>query len=399
MLPFENSEIRRRMLRRVIYLVIPALLWTAGCKGKPKPAPPPPLVIVTHPVQRVLTDTIELTGNTQAVDTVQLVARVAGYLEKVYFRDGQIVKKGQPLFLIQRNTYEAGLRQAEAQILFQKAQLEYATIQFARYSDLLLQKAAAQSDVDNWRYQRDTARANLQSAQAQRELAQLNLNYTLVAAPFNGRIDRKLQDVGSLVGSGSNTLLAQINRVDPIYVYFNISDTDLARLLKVTNAIPGQGRARKWPLSVGFVGEEGYPHQGQLDFASITLTPTTGTLLMRGVFPNRNGRILPGLYARIRVPVGKKAYLVIPDTAIGQDQQGAFVMIVNAQHTVERRNIQLGPLVDNEFRGVASGLQGNEWVVVKGTIKAAPGRPVTPEREGAPPAQGPPPASPGKAGP
>lgn len=370
-----------------------------GCKKAPPPAPPPPRVIVAQPVQRMLTDTLELTGNTQAVDSVQLVARVAGYLEKVYFRDGQLVKKGQPLFLIQRNTYEAGLRQADAQILLQKAQLEFAGIQLVRYTDLLKQNAAAKADVDNWRYQRDSAAANLRNAEAQRDLARLNLDYTLVAAPFDGRIDRKLQDVGSMVGSGGNTPLAQINRTHPIYVYFNISDSDLARLLRITNTIPGQSGTRKWPVSVGLVGEYGYPHEGYLDFASIAVTPNTGTLLMRGVFPNPSGRILPGLYARIRVPVEKRDYLVIPEAAVGNDQQGSFVMVVNARNTVERRNIKPGPLVDNDLRGVIAGLQGNEQVVVRGLIRATPGKPVTPVREDTRSAQSPPSAAPGKAAP
>ncbi len=285
-----------------------SLVLLAGCEKKtPNAPPPPPTVTVTQPVQRVVTDYLELTGNTQAINTVQLVARVAGYLEKVFFQDGQIVKKGQPLFLIQQNTYEASLQQAEAQILLQKAQLEYAEIQLDRYSNLLPQKAASQTDVDNWRYQRDSARANLKAAEAQRDLAKLNLSYTQITAPFDGRIDRRLQDPGNLVGAGENTVLAQINQIDPIYVYFNISDSDLARLMKRTRGVPGQTEALRWPVLAGLPNEEGYPHQGHLDFAAISLTPTTGTLLMRGVFSNPDGKILPGLYARVRVPVEKKA--------------------------------------------------------------------------------------------
>ena len=391
-------EFHRRICATAILPVFLALLCTAGCKQQPPSAPPPPTVVVAQPAQRILTDSLELTGNTQASDTVQLVARVAGYLEKVLFQDGQLVKKDQPLFQIQRNTYEASLLQAEAQIMLQKAQLEYAGIQFLRYSDLLKQNAAAQSDVDNWRFQRDSAAANLRNAEAQRELAQLNLTYTLVTAPFDGRIDRKLQDVGSLVGSGSNTVLAQINRTDPIYVYFNIGDKDLARLRKVTRAIPGQGQARKWPVFVGLVGEEGYPHAGHLDFASINVTPTTGSLLMRGILLNPNGGILPGLYARIKVPLEKKSYLVIPEVAVGNDQQGSFVMTVNARNIIERRNIKLGPVVDNSLRGVIEGLQGNERIVIQGLLRAVPGKAVTPVPDSAPPSPQVSPAAPGKAG-
>ena len=200
---------------------------------------------VAQPVQRQVTDYLELTGNTQAINTVQLVARVAGYLEKIFFQDGQMVKKGQLLFLIQQNTYKAGLQQAEGQISALKAQLEYAQIQLVRYTNLLPQKAAAQTDVDNWRYQRDSARANLKAAEANRDLARLNLGYTQVTAPFDGRIDRRLQDPGNLVGSGENTVLAQLNQIDPIYVYFTISDLDLARLMKSTARGPGTGRGPK----------------------------------------------------------------------------------------------------------------------------------------------------------
>jgi RND family efflux transporter MFP subunit len=329
----------------------------------------------------VVTDAMELTGNTQAIYTVQLVARVAGYLDKVLFQDGQLVKKGQPLFLIQQNTYEANLQQAEAQISLQQAQLDYAEKQLARYSNLLPNKAASQTDVDNWRYQRDSARANLQAAQAQRELAQLNLGYTQVTAPFDGRIDRRLQDPGNLVGAGGNTVLAEINQVDPIYVYFSISDLDLARLLKSTHGIPGPADARKWPVYAGLPGESGYPHEGYLDFAAISLTTTTGTLLMRGIVSNPDGQILPGLYARVRVPFEQRAAFLVPEAAIGHDQQGAYVFVVNEKDVVERKSVTTGPAVDG-LRAIDDGLTGKDWVIVNGLLKAAPGRPVTPEREG-----------------
>lgn len=354
-----------------------------GCGEKPKQQPPPPpKVTVAQPAQRVVTDYLELTGNTQAIYTVQLVARVAGYLEKILFQDGQFVKKGQPLFLIQQNTYEDNLRQTEATILQYRAQLEYAEAQFIRYSNLVTQNAAAQSDVDNWRYQRDTAQANLRSAEAQRDLAKLNLSYTDIRAPFDGRIDRRLQDPGNLVGAGENTVLAAVNQIDPIYVYFNISDHDLARLLKIKRRIPGAADAQEWPLFAGLPDEEGYPHPGHLDFAAITLTTTTGTLLMRGTFSNPDGKILPGLYARLQVPVEKKAAFLVPEVAIANDQQGTYVFVVSEKNIVERRNVKTGPVVDG-LRGIEEGLKGKEWVIVNGLLKAAPGRQVTPERQGA----------------
>jgi RND family efflux transporter MFP subunit len=357
------------------------LVLVAGCSEKPKQqAPPPPQVTVATPVRRVVTDYLELTGNTQAIYSVQLVARVAGYLEKVLFQDGQLVKKGQPLFIIQQNTYEASLRQAEAQILLQQTQLDWAEKQLVRYSNLWPENAASKSDVDNWRFQRDSAKANLEAAQAQRDLAKLNLDYTTVAAPFDGRIDRRLQDPGNLVGSGGNTALAQISQIDPIYIYFNISDLDLARLLKSTHGIPGSAAARKWPLLAGLPNEDGYPHRGSLDFAAISLTTTTGTLLVRGVLPNADARILPGLYARVRVPLEQKEAFLVPDAAVAHDQQGSYVFIVSEKNVVERRGVKTGQ-GEGGLRVIDEGLTGSESVIVKGLLKAAPGRPVTPERE------------------
>ena len=374
-----------------VWLVVLVLvLLLSGCREKPKQQPPPPpKVTVAQPVQRMVSDDLEVPGNTQAIYTVQLVARVAGYLEKVLFQDGQIVKKGQPLFLIQQNTYQDNLQQAEAAVLQFRANLVYAQAQWERYSKLVLEKAGSQSDVDNWRFQRDQAQANLRSAEAQVSLAQLNLSYTDVRAPFDGRMDRRLRDPGNLVGAGENTVLASINQIDPMYLYFNIADVDLARLLKSSHGIPGVAAPQKWPVFAGLPNEEGYPHRGYLDFAAISLTTTTGTLLMRGILPNANGQILAGLFARVRVPIEQRTALVVPEVAIGHDQQGSYVFVVNEKNVVERRSVKTGPTVDS-LRAIDEGLKGTEWVIVKGLVKAAPGRQVTPEQEGGarPPEQG-----------
>ena len=193
----------------------------------------------------MVTDYLESTGNTQAIYTVQLVARVTGYLEKVLFQDGQLVKKGQLLFLIQQDTYQNELQQAEGQIMLQRAQLAYARKELVRYTDLLKRKAASPETVDNWQFQRDSARANLKVAEAALNLAQLNLDYTEVRAPCNGRIDRRLVDPGNLVGPNGNTALAQLNQIDPIYVYFTLSDLDLVRLVKAVGGCPGPVAAKK----------------------------------------------------------------------------------------------------------------------------------------------------------
>jgi RND family efflux transporter MFP subunit len=345
-------------------------------------------VTVSQPLKRLVTDYLEFTGNTQAVNTVQLRARVEGYLEKVLFHDGDRVKKGQLLFVIQQNTYKSKLQQALADIQAQKARLLRAQTEYARFSKLALEKAASQLDVDNWLYERDAAKAALLAAEASRDLAKLNLDYTSVTAPFDGRIDRRLKDPGNLVGSGESTVLAEVNQIDPIYLYFTINERDLLRLIGNVHLSPEAAGKKKWPVFFGLANEKGYPRQGRLDFASITVTPTTGTLLLRGIAANPGAKIVPGLFVRVRVPVTeKKSTLLIPPPALGFDQQGPYVLIVDEKNVVARRGVVTGGEVDG-LRVIEEGLQGDEWVVVAGALKAVPGRVVTPEK-GEPP--GPPP--------
>jgi RND family efflux transporter MFP subunit len=389
-----RQHVASGQVRSVMAWGLVSLLLVAPGACKEKTAykqPSPPRVTVSKPVRQEVTDYLELTGNTQAVNIVQLRARVQGYLEKVFFRDGQVVKKGQPLFQIERDTYVAKLKQAEGQILTQQASLEHATIELRRYSSLVEQKAAAQTDVDQWRAARGSAQGALLQAQAARDLAKLDLGYTLVTAPIDGRIDRRLVDPGNLVGSGGDTILAQMSQLDPIYVYFTVNDLDLGRLLGETGGIPGLTRSKRVPVLVGLPTEEGYPHRGYLDFAAISVTTTTGTLLVRGVLPNPDGEILPGLYARVRLPVEEvSAALLVPQKAVGYDQIGSYVLVVNDKDMVERRNVKTGPVAKGSIV-IDQGLTGNERVVVEGLLYAVPGREVTPELEKAPVAGAPPP--------
>jgi RND family efflux transporter MFP subunit len=378
---------RKNKSYRQLRFVAASLLWMvflifwSACEEKAtRTPPPPPKVTVVQPARKSVTDYLEVTGNTQAFQKVQLVARVAGYLEKVLFQDGQMVKKGQTLFLIQQDTYQYALHQAEGQISLQKAQIEYAEKQLARYSHLLEPKAASQMDVDNWRFQRDSAQANLKAAEAARDIAKLNLIYTEVRAPFDGRIDRRLVDPGDLVGSGGNTVLTELNQIDPIYIYFTISDLDLTRLMKSTKGIPRQAEAEKRPVFVGLPSEEGYPHQGELDFIATSLNTTTGTLLLRGVLPNPEGKILPGLFARVRVPLEmERQALVVPQEAVDRDQLGAHVLTVDEKNLVRRIPVKPGAVGD-QSQVIDEGLTGSEWVIVKGHLRAIVGRQVTPER-------------------
>ena len=355
----------------------------AGCGDKNVYAPPPPpKVTVSQPVRQPVTDYLEFTGNAQAINTAQLRARVPGYLEKVFFKDGDLVKKGQLLFLIQPNTYQAKLEEAEADILKQKAALDHARAEVQRFTRLINQKAAAQSDLDNWRFQLDSAKAALKAAEAKRDLARLDLSYTRVTAPFNGRIDRRLKDVGNLVGAGEYTLLAEINQIDPIYFYFTMNEADLLQVMTKSGRSPLESEKIKVPLSLGLANEEGYPHQGYLDFAAISLTPTTGSLQLRGIFPNPDGKIVPGLFGRIRGAVmGRtKENLLVPAVALGYDQQGPYVLVVEDNNLVQRRSVKTGIAV-GDLRVVQEGLTGNEWIITNGLLRAFPGKPVTPVKD------------------
>lgn len=366
-----------------------AIASLAACRAEQAHAPPPPAVTVSQPVRRAVTNYLQATGNTRAFLSIQLVARVEGYLERVLFRDGQSVREGQLLFVIQRDTYRATLQQQEGNVLAQKAALEHADIELTRYEELHRRKAASQQDVETWRYNRDAARAALLTARAQRDLAKLNLGYTAISAPFDGRVDRHLVDVGNLVGSGgAATALAQVTQLDPIYVYFSVSEREIAPFIVRRGRLEEPGR-RQPEVFAGLAGEEGFPHRGRLDFAATSVDVSTGTLLLRGLFPNPDGRMLPGQYARIKVPVGEeRSALLVPQVAVRSDQEGSYVLLVNAEGVVQRRGVETGPRQE-DLVVIESGLTGQEWVVVKGVLKAAPGRKVEPVRsEPAQPARG-----------
>ncbi len=392
----KTNPIRRRAPEALLAVALLVLALACGDHNTYAP-PPPPKVTVSQPLKKQVTDYLEFTGNAAAFNTVPLKARVEGFLEKVLFQDGDSVKKGQPLFLIQQEQYQAQLQKAEASVLAEKAQLEHAQTEFVRYAGLVKQDAAAQTDVDRWHYERDSRRAGVKAAEAQVILAKLNLSYTRITAPFNGRMGRHLKDPGTLVGGGEATLLAEINQIDPIYVYFNISESDLLKVRGKKPKAAEETQNSKRPVYVGLADEPEYPHRGYLDFAGISLNPTTGTLQLRAIIPNPETVILPGMFARVKAPLDeKREALLVPDVAIAYDQMGPFVRLVNDKNLVERRPVKLG-VQEEQYRVVTEGLKGGEWVVVSGLLRAIPGRQVTPEKSTGEPAEGP--KTPGPANP
>jgi RND family efflux transporter MFP subunit len=236
--------------------------------------------------------------------------------------------------------------------------------------------------VPTGRSPREPPRPTRARPRAGRDLALLNLGYTEVRAPFDGRIDRRLVDPGNLVGSSEATVLASMNCIDPIYAYFTVSDSDVVRLIAEAGWNPAKtGATKRWPVFMATLGEKGYPHRGVLDFAAISLASTSGTLQMRGIFPNPDGRIMAGSYVRVRVPLATAKALLVPQEALASDQIGPFLLVVNQRHVVERRSVTLGPLV-GQMRAITNGVGPNDLVVIEGTQKAVPGRAVTPHLQG-----------------
>lgn len=375
-------------LNKAAWLLIAVGLTGAsgGCREQPGGSTmAPPVVTVAKPVAQTVIDYLNFTGNTAPINSVTLVARVEGYLEKIHFTDGSRVKKGDLLFTIQQDQYKAQLQQAEAQLAAQKASLSHATTELTRYSALLKEDAATQTQVDQWRYQKESAEAGILNAEAQIELAKLNLSYTTIRAPFDGRIGRHLVNPGNVVGAmGQQTALGQIEQIDPIYVYFTINERDLLRVIERQKPAAGPTlEQRRVPVYFGMANEQGYPHEGRLDFASINVAPTTGTLQLRGIFPNHERTVLPGLFVRIRIPTPQqREALLIPGDAVSFDQQGEYVLVVNNKNVVERRSVKSGPQV-GELLAIVEGLKPDDSVIVEGLLRAIPGRIVNPQQRAA----------------
>jgi len=353
-----------------------ALTSLMGCGKRNQYQPPPaPPVTGSKPLSMPVTDYLQSTGSVAAFKTVDLMARVEGYLRSVNFKDGSVVKAGQLLFVIEPEPYQAKLASYQAQLL--DAQAEY-----DRQLRMIKENATSQANVDKWLSQRDQAAAAV-------TLAKINLSYTRVTAPFDGRIDRHLVDPGNLVGTmGTATKLATIEQIDPAYVYFSINERDL---LRVRAAVQTQtkklGEAPAVPVQVALQTDEGYPHLGTLDFAGSGLDTGSGTLQLRASVPNARYTLLPGLFARLRIGLAAPVpRLVVPDRIVSSDQAGSYLLTVGPDQKVRQQRIETGPL-ESGFRAVLAGLDANSEVVIDGLQNAIPGNLVTAtERPLTPPA-------------
>jgi RND family efflux transporter MFP subunit len=373
---------------RMIF-VLSAFIVLGGCEQNVYVPPPPPKVEISVPTQRAITRYLEATGNTAAIKSVDLVARVQGFLQSIDYQDGTFVKQGTTLFTIEPDTYKLKLEQAQAAEAGAQASMKQAETDFRRQSDLVQRQVVAQATLDNATAARDNAQANLQQAQVNTKIAAVNYGYTNVAAPFDGIVSAHLVSVGNLVGASSPTQLATIVALDPIYVNFNVNEQDVQRVREEARRRGLTANdLRQLPVEVELQTESGFPHKGRLDYVSPTINQSTGTLPVRGVLPNADRVLLPGNFVRIRVPFDEqKDALLVPNVALGSDQAGRYVLVVNSENIVEQRKVVPGPL-DGDLRVIESGLKPDDRVVAAGLLRAIPGQKVDPQlqKNEAPPA-------------
>jgi membrane fusion protein, multidrug efflux system len=371
------------MARRYLAVLFAATSLTAvsGCHEQAAELAPPqaPAVPVSKPLQQQVTDYVDFTGRTDAVEAVNVVARVTGYLIKMPFVEGSEVKKGQILFEIDPRPYQDQLSLGQAQLANNKAQQQIADANFRRGVELLKNKSISQQEYEQFRATKDQAAAQVQSANANIAIDNLNLEFCHVASPIDGRVSRYFLTVGNLVNQ-DQTLLTTVVSQDPMYAYF---DADEPTLLRFRRAV-SEGKikpavANKNPVLMGLQDEEGFPHTGTLDFVNNQVNPTTGSITARGVFANpilaQGVRLLSqGMFLRIRLPIGQPhAALLVIDRAIGSDQGLKYVYVVDAGKKIQYRRVTTGALQENGLRVVESGLKPVDSVVVGAIQQVRPG--------------------------
>jgi RND family efflux transporter MFP subunit len=370
----------RSPLKRAAALAALGLLAACG-QNNTYQAPPPPQVTVAKPIEQKITRYFEATGNTAAVNSANLVARVQGFLTEIAYQDGAAVKKGQHLFTIEPEPYRLKLQQAQAAEQAAQATATQTQADFERQQELVQRQAASKAAYDAAVANRDNAKAKLAQAQADTKQAQINLEYTSVVAPFDGVVTARQVSIGELVGSGGTQVLATIVQLDPIYVSFNASERDV---LHVRDMLYKRGQRAAnllgTPVEVGLQTDQGYPHKGKLDYIAPQVNQGTGTLAARAELPNESRLLLPGFFTRIRVPLEEISALLVPSVALGSDQAGRYVLTVNGDNTVEQRKVEVGPTVDDKTV-VESGLKPDDRVIVAGLLRAVPGQKVDPQTQ------------------
>jgi RND family efflux transporter MFP subunit len=370
-------------------LVFGLCVGVTGCARPPALAPAEPVSVpVSHPVEQYVTDYADFTAQIAAIDSVQVKAHVWGYLKKVNFQEGGLVKKDDILFELDPRPYEALLDQAKAKVAQERAQLAFHEADYKRYQELAPIGGVSKSEVDRIKAARDEDIANIAADEAVVAQRQLDLEYTKVTAPVGGRVSRYYVTVGNLIEAGNQgggTLLTTIVSVDPMYAYFEIDELTVQRVNRLVRAgklksthLKSTDEARV-PVSLGLSTEEGFPHRGTVNFVDNQLNPKTGTLRVRGVFPNEDGALSPGFFARVRLPVSPNhPALLVSERALDNDQGQRILYLVNAKNEVVSRPVRLGGLHDG-LREVTDGLKPGERVVVNGLQQIRPGMTVEPK--------------------
>jgi len=370
-------------LYSIIPLITVALL--AGCHhGAGQKPPPPPSVTVATVEKKEIVEWEEFTGRIEPVETVEVRPRVSGYIQEVKFQSGQMVKKGDVLVKIDPRWHQAEFDRRQAEVDQAKVRLENARREADRVVQLLANKAISTEEADARQARHQEAKAALLAAEAALDTAKLDLDYTEVRSPIGGKVSRELLTLGNYVNgvAGTATLLTTIVSVDPVYVYADIDENSLLRFnqLAAASRLETNGNG-KIPVELQLADEDGFPHRGNIESFDNRLNADTGSILLRAVFPNTDGRIVPGLFARIRVPLSERyPALLVDERAIGTDQAQKFVFSLSSTNTVEYRPVKLGPLLDGK-RIVRSGLASQERIVVNGLARVRPGMPVSPTED------------------
>jgi RND family efflux transporter MFP subunit len=363
-----------------LILIVNAL---ASCDSKPtsSSAPPPPTVTVSHPLQKSITEWDEYTGRFTALETVEIRARVSGFIHSVHFQEGQIVKKDDLLFVIDQRPYQIAVEQAKADIQRAQAKLDIASQDVQRATPLLQSQTLTEREFDTRKSVQRDAAGQLASAKAALKQAELNFEWTEVRAPIAGRISDKRVDAGNLITGGQTgaTLLSVIVSIDPIHFVFDGSEADFLHYLRLAAAgTRPSSRDAQNPVAVRLADETEYTHQGRMDFVDNAINPKTGTIRGRAIFDNKDGFLTPGFFGRLRLFGGTHDALLIPDSAIASDQASKIVFTVAEDGAVGTKIVELGPIVEG-LRVVRSGLQPSDRIVIDGLPRARPGQKVKAE--------------------